>query len=221
MSHYLVYCRPLPCFPSDLEPEFLYLSPMRNLISFMHMSLDGFVAGPNGEMNWIQFDQELFDHVGRRLIDADSAMYGRITWQMMENYWPDAGQKPNATPHDIEHSRWYNRIHKVVLSRTMKDKVWPQTTFVGDDIAQQIRSIKQQAGLDIMLFGSPSATHALMDLDLVDGFWLFVNPVILGRGISLFAPVKDQIRLKLLPATRRFDCGVTELNYTVDRTTRS
>ncbi|MCO6486244.1 MAG: dihydrofolate reductase family protein [Saprospiraceae bacterium] len=192
---------------------------MRNLISFMHMSLDGYVAGPNGEMNWIQFDQELFDHVGRRLSDGDSAMYGRITWQMMENYWPDAAKKPNATQHDIEHSQWYNRIRKLVLSRTMKDAEWPHTTFLGDDIARQIRSIKQQAGPDIMLFGSPTATHALMDMDLVDGFWLFVNPVILGRGISLFSPVKDQIRLRLLPATRQFDCGVTELNYAVDRST--
>jgi len=68
-----------------------------------------------------------------------------------------------------------------------------------------------------LLFGSPTATHSLIQQNLIYGFWLFVNPIILGQGIPLFADIKDTIKLKLLPATRQFTCGVTELNYAVDR----
>lgn len=87
----------------------------------MHISLDGFVAGPNGEMNWITVDEEIFDHVGERISGTDTALYGRVTYQMMEAYWPNAGDKPNASKHDINHSKWYNRAHKIVLSKTMND----------------------------------------------------------------------------------------------------
>jgi len=190
---------------------------MRKIISFMHLSLDGFVAGPKGEMDWIKIDGELFDYVGRRISEGDAAMYGRVTYQMMENYWPEAGKKPTATKHDVEHSKWYNTVRKIVLSKTLKEEGLTNTKIIGSGLPEKIKEIKQQAGKEILLFGSPSATHSLQQLDLIDGYWLFVNPVILGQGIPLFANIKDKIKLKLLPTTRQFNCGVTELNYTVDR----
>jgi len=176
------------------------------------MSLDGFVAGPNGEMNWIKVDQEIFDHVGKRISQGDTALYGRVTYQMMEAYWPTAGEKPNASKHDIEHSKWYKNVHKVVLSRTMKGADLANTTIVSDNLSDKINEIRHGTGEDILLFGSPTATHSLMQQDLIDGYWLFVNPIILGQGIPLFADVKDKIKLTLLN-TRQFNCGVTELNY--------
>ncbi len=190
---------------------------MRKIISFMHISLDGFVAGPNGELDWVKVDQDIFDHVGNRISEGDTALYGRVTFQMMENYWPTAGSKPTASRHDIEHAKWYNKVHKIVLSRSMKDAVLTHTTFISDHIPDQLNEIKKQAGKEILLFGSPTATHSLMQLNLIDGFWLFVNPIILGHGIPLFKDIHEKIKLKLLPATRQFTCGVTELNYTVDR----
>ena len=134
----------------------------------------------------------------------------------MESYWPTAGDKPNASKHDIEHSQWYSKVHKVVLSKTMKDADLTSTTIISDNLSDRINEIKQQEGKEILLFGSPTATHALMQLNLIDGYWLFVNPIILGRGIPLFVDIKDKIKLNLL-TTRQFTCGVTELNYTVDR----
>ena len=134
----------------------------------------------------------------------------------MENYWPTAGDQPTATKHDIEHSKWYNKVHKVVLSKTMKDVDLTNTTIISDKLSDRINEIKQQAGKDIRLFGSPTATHSLIQLNLIDGYWLFVNPIILGQGIPLFAGIRDKIKLKLL-TTRQFTCGVTELNYIVDR----
>ena len=202
---------------------------MKKIISFMHISLDGFVAGPKGEMDWIKVDEEIFDYVGKRISEGDIALYGRVTYQMMENYWPTAGDKPKASRHDIEHSQWYNKVHKIVLSKTMKDAGLPalptgqagltNPTIISDNLSDRINEIKQShngGSKDILLFGSPTATHSLIQLNLIDGYWLFVNPVILGRGIPLFVDIKDKIKLNLL-TTRQFTCGVTELNYTVNR----
>ncbi len=192
---------------------------MRKIISFMHISLDGFVAGPNGEMGWIKVDEEIFDFVGKRISEGDTALYGRVTYQMMENYWPTAGDKPTASRHDIEHSKWYKKVHKVVLSKTLKDAELTNTQIISDNLSDRINEIKQSpnnGSKDILLFGSPTATHSLIQLNLIDGYWLFVNPIILGQGIPLFVNIKDRTKLKLL-STRPFTCGVTELNYVVDR----
>ncbi|MBX7043441.1 MAG: dihydrofolate reductase family protein [Ignavibacteria bacterium] len=188
---------------------------MRKIISFMHMSLDGFVSGPNGELNWAKVDEELFDHIGNRIKNGDTALYGRITYEMMESYWPSAGEKPNAGRHDIEHSKWYSKVHKVVLSRSLRGADLPNTTIISEGIARKINEIKNQQGEEILLFGSPAATHSLIAEDLIDGFWLFVNPIILGQGIPLFNGIKNKMNLRLLPATRQFSNGVTELNYEV------
>jgi len=189
---------------------------MRKIISFMHISLDGFVAGPNGEMNWIKVDEEIFDHVGKRIGESDTALYGRVTYQMMEGYWPTAGDKPNASKHDIEHSAWYKTAHKIVLSKTLNGTGLTNTQIISDNLADTINEIKQQDGPDILLFGSPTATHSLIRLGLIDGYWLFVNPIILGQGIPLFVDTKEKIKLNLL-STQQFTNGVTALDYIVDK----
>ena len=191
---------------------------MRKIISFMHISLDGFVAGPNGELDWAKVDEEIFDHVGKRISEGDTALYGRVTYQLMESYWPTAADKPTASKHDIEHSKWYSKVHKVVLSKTMNPDSYRETNtrIISDNLSDRLNEIKQQGDKEILLFGSPTATHSLIQLNLIDGYWLFVNPIILGQGIPLFADIKDKIKLKLL-TTRQFTSGVTELNYTVDR----
>src|SRR4029077_3754039 len=127
---------------------------MRKLVLFMHTSLDGFVAGPKGEMDWIKIDDEMFDYVGKRTNEADSALYGRVTYQMMEGYWPTAGDQPNATKHDIEHSRWYNNVTKIVISRTMQGKKLANTKIVSGDISNEITKLKQGPGKEILIFGS-------------------------------------------------------------------
>lgn len=189
---------------------------MRKIISFMHISLDGFVAGLNGEMDWIKVDEDIFDYGSKRINEGDTALYGRVTFQMMENYWPTAADKPDATKHDIEHSKWYSKVHKIVLSKTLKEAGLTNTKIISENLSDRINEIKQQAGNEILLFGSPSATHSLIQQNLIDGFWLFVNPIILGQGIPLFKNIKDKIKLKLL-TTRQFASGVTELNYIIDK----
>jgi dihydrofolate reductase len=182
----------------------------------MHISLDGFVAGPNGEMDWIKVDDEIFDHVGKRINKGDTALYGRVTYELMESYWPTAADNPKASKHDIEHASWYKQVRKLVLSTTLKEAGLANTKIISGNLSEKINEIKKGEGEDILLFGSPTATHALMQLGLIDGYWLFVNPVIIGKGKPLFVDVKEKIKLKLL-GTKQFTSGVTELNYVVDK----
>jgi dihydrofolate reductase len=191
---------------------------MRKLISFVHISLDGFVAGPNGEMNWIKVNEEIFDYIGRRIKESDTALYGRVTYQMMDSYWPTAGDEPGASKHDIEHSSWYKQVYKVVLSKSLKDANLTNTKIISGNLSKEINEIKSRSGdsKEILLFGSPTATHSLIEQNLVDGYWLFVNPVILGQGIPLFKNVQDKTKLKLLN-THQFECGVTELSYIIEK----
>ncbi len=164
----------------------------------MHTSLDGFVAGPKGEMDWINVDQEMFDLAGQRTNESDTALYGRVTYQMMEAYWPTAGEKPAATKHDIEHSTWYNKVTKVVVSGTMKYVDLPRTKIISENIPEEVKKLKQAPGQDILIFGSPSLAHLLISANLIDEYWLFVNPVILAEGIPLFKDAKQKINLKLV-----------------------
>lgn len=185
---------------------------MRKTILLMHVSLDGFVGGPNGEMDWIHVDDELFDFVGTMTGHADTALYGRVTYQMMESYWPTAGDQPNASKHDIEHSQWYNSVTKVVISRTMKESEAANTQFIGDDIATQIQQIKQKPGKNILMIGSPSASHYMTQHQLIDEYWLFVYPVLIGEGIPLFKNISERMNLNLI-ASKVYPSGVIGLHY--------
>ncbi len=178
----------------------------------MHTSLDGFVAGPAGEMNWIKFNDELFDFVGTMTDEADTALYGRVTYEMMQQYWPNAGKQPNASKHDIEHSNWYNKVSKVVLSSTMSEKNLVNTTIIKDRLSENINKIKNQQGKNIIIFGSPGASNSLLGQNLVDEFWLFVNPILLGKGIPLFNNVNEITKLKLIES-KTFSCGVIALHF--------
>jgi dihydrofolate reductase len=188
---------------------------MRKIVLSMHVSLDGFVAGLKGEMDWIKLDDEMFDLVGGFTNEADTALYGRVTWEMMDGYWPTAADKPNASKHDIEHSQWYNKVDKLVLTKTMRGKKADKVKFISDNIFSEINSFKQAPGKNVMIFGSPTAAHSLMEYNLIDEYWVFVNPILLGQGIPLFANIKTSIDLKPLE-TKVFHCGVTALHYAVE-----
>jgi dihydrofolate reductase len=178
----------------------------------MHVSLDGFVTDPNGGMRWVHVDDEIFEYAGRRTSEADTALYGRVTWQMMDAYWPTAPDQPNASKHDIEHGTWYNNVEKVVLSRSMQGQKLPKTTIISDNLEKEVNKIKQREGGEIIIFGSPSAAHSLMQYGLIDEFWLFINPIVVGGGIPLFKDVKESFKLKLVASTA-FTSGVVCMHY--------
>lgn len=191
---------------------------MGKIVLFMHTSLDGFAAGVNGEMDWIHVDDEIFDFGAERITRTNTALYGRVTFEMMEGYWPTAAEQPGASKHDKEHSAWYKAARKVVLSNTPAQAAHANTTVIGkEDYPAAIKKIKEETEGEILLFGSPSTAHALLAENLIDECWLFVNPVLLGEGIPVFKGIKEKQLLKLVK-THVFSSGVVCLQHQVMRT---
>ncbi|HEX4417615.1 MAG TPA: dihydrofolate reductase family protein [Kofleriaceae bacterium] len=189
---------------------------MRNIISLAHISLDGFLAGPDGDMDFIVFDDELADHIYPLIDTVDTAVYGRVTYQMMEGYWPTAGDASDAGAHTKSHARWYNGVKKIVASRTLPASKDPKVQVVGEDIVGALRAEKQKAGGDIMIFGSPSLTRTLAAAELVDEWRITVQPVILGDGRSLF-PKREQRAQLELRSSKTFRTGIIAAHYGTKR----
>jgi len=186
-------------------------SKMRNLVAFMHVSLDGFVANPRGEMNWITIDDEIFKDAIMLADNADTALFGRVTYQMMESYWPTVLANDSSTELERQHAQWMEDTNKIVFSETLDKVAWNNTRLINKNIPQEIINLKQLPGKNIMIFGSPRLTHSFMQWDLVDEYRINVNPVILGAGIPLF-DIHNRINLELI-ATKNFKSGVVGLHY--------
>jgi dihydrofolate reductase len=187
-------------------------APMRNVISLMHVSLDGFVAGPNGEMDWIAIDEEMYSDVADLVSTVDTALYGRVTYHGMESYWPTVPANPASTKEERRHAHWVENVQKIVFSTTLESVGWNNTRLVKANVAEEIARLKQQPGKNLMIFGSPTLTHTFIQLGLIDEYRITVNPVVLGSGIPLFKDVREQIALKLL-ASKTFRSGVVGLHY--------
>lgn len=185
---------------------------MRKIKLLMHVSLDGFVAGPNGEMDWIRVDEDMFDYVESLTDSADVNLFGRTTYQMMEGYWPTAGEQPGASKHDIEHSRWYNNVKKIVFSYTLSAADAKDAAVVNGDVAATLDDLKQQPGKNMVVIGSAGLVWSLSQLNLIDEYWLNLNPVVLGSGKPLFNGMDKPLDLKLL-ASRVFSSGVIAVQY--------
>jgi dihydrofolate reductase len=189
---------------------------MRNIISLAHISLDGFMADPAGRFDFVVFNDELADHTYPLFPSVDLAVYGRITYQMMESYWPTAGDAPGASAHAKNHARWYNGVKKIVASRTLAAPKNPNVRVVGDDIVGALRAEKQKPGGEIMIFASPTLTHALAAADLVDEWRLSLHPVIVGGGLPLFGKREERTRLELR-SSKTFRSGAMALHYVTKR----
>ena len=185
---------------------------MRKVIWLMHVSLDGFVAGTNGEINWIYLDDEMFDDVQELVNTADTALFGRVTYELMEGYWPTAAEKSTATKHDLEHAAWVNSAQKIVFSKTLKNVGWHNTKIVKDNIAEEITRMKKKSGKNLILFASPTLASTFLNHDLIDEYWFNINPIVLGSGKPLFNGIINIHKLKLLK-TKMYKNGVVLLHY--------
>lgn len=189
---------------------------MRKLIAIVQTSFDGFVAGPNGEFNNFIGDEENLAFVCSLIESADAALFGRKSWQLLESNWPQAADKPGATQYEVKYSNWYNSVPKYVLSKTIQTSNDDNSIVIRDNVAEKIKSIKQQDGKSIFLFGSPSALHFLLQENLLDGFWLIMHPVIFGKGIPMFTDIDKVIKLNLA-SSKHLASGTFCLNYEVER----
>lgn len=183
----------------------------------MHISLDGYVAGSSGELNWVQFNDEIFDHVTQRIKKTNSALYGRVTYEMMQDYWPNVLNKPDATQMERKHAKWYINADKFVISKSLQNAKFENTKIISNNFLDNILALKNTTPDEILLFGSPSATQLLLKENLIDEFWLFLNPVVLGSGIQLFKNQDFRSVLELGQPPKSFNNGVVELRYKLNR----
>jgi dihydrofolate reductase len=192
---------------------------MRKIISLIHLSLDGFAAGPNDELDWISYDNELEQDAHSLHDMTDAVIWGRRTYEGMASYWLTVPGNPASTPSELEHARFLENATKIVVSRTLERIEWnnaPNTVLIKDNIAEEINKIKQQPGKDIWFLGSTTLAQTFIQLDLIDEYRININPTVLGQGKPLFANVTRQFPLKLLGA-KTFKSGVVALRYEPDR----
>jgi dihydrofolate reductase len=186
-------------------------SKMRNLVAFMHVSLDGFVASPRGEMDWITIDDEIFRDAVMLAENADTALFGRVTYQMMESYWPTVLSNDSSNDLELQHAKWMEDTNKIVFSKKLEKVEWNNTKLIKENIPLEIIKLKREPGKSLMIFGSPRLTHSFMEWNLVDEYRLNINPVILGAGMPLFN-LHNRINLELIEL-KKFKSGVVGLHY--------
>ncbi|MEH7351929.1 dihydrofolate reductase family protein [Gottfriedia acidiceleris] len=189
---------------------------MRKVILFLHSSLDGFVEGPNGAMDigWVSYNEELEKHAREILSTVDTVLWGRGTYQMMENYWTSVPSNPEASEYEIEHAKWIEETSKVVFSTTLEKAEWNNSRLIKESIEEEIKNIKKQPGKDIIILGSPRFGHYLMELDLIDVIKITISPVIIGSGLPLFKGSENKRNLSLVE-NKTFNSGVIGLTYNI------
>jgi dihydrofolate reductase len=179
---------------------------MRKIVAAINMTLDGFC-----DHTAMIADEEIHQHYDDLLSNADTLIYGRITYQLMESYWPSVVKDPTGNKPMDEFAVLIDNISKIVFSRTLKNVDWKNTKLKKEVIKEEVLELKQQAGKNILV-GSPSLIVALTQLDLIDEYQLGVQPTVVGSGLPLFRNVKDRVDLKLLK-TKTFGCGAVTLYY--------
>ncbi|MCC8425379.1 dihydrofolate reductase family protein [Mucilaginibacter sp. UR6-11] len=177
----------------------------------MNISLDGFMAGPDGGLDWHL--QNWTNDMGRLLSEqlsrADTILLGRNTYSAMAGYWPAVGNTLSLSRDDLAFADMMNSYAKVVCSTTLKNLYWQNSLLISRDIRREIIKLKQQAGKDIIIYGSRKLVQSLIKLNLVDEYRLWLYPVSLGRGIALF---NKRQNLTLLCA-QTLSSGVILLSY--------
>lgn len=185
---------------------------MGKLILIVHISIDGFVADENGTFNNFNPSPENLDFVCSLTDEADTALAGRVSYQMLETFWPAAKDKPDATPSEIRYSNWYNSARKVVLSNTLSGANLHNTHIISKNIPDEIRNIKEQGSKNILMFGSPTAFQTLYRYDLIDEYRVILYPAVFGKGIPLFSG-NEHLKQLQLADTRQLSNGEIVLNY--------
>jgi dihydrofolate reductase len=185
---------------------------MRKLILIVHTSLDGFVAGTHGELDGFDPGEENLAFVCQITETADTALFGRVSFQLLDGDWPTVKDRLNASGSEVAYSNWYNAAHKIVVSKSLQGTKLRNTTILSENIPEEINRLKEQPGNDILIFGSPTVTQTLIQDDLIDEYWIFINPVMFGKGIPLFAELKERRKLDL-KEMRQFPNGEIALHY--------
>jgi len=183
---------------------------MRKVVMLNRISIDGFFAGPNGEIEWFIHDPEV-DKAAHEMMHPDTLLMGRVTYEMFFAYWPMVGRDPNAPAEARMIASELDEMTKLVFSKTLPETTWVNSKLVKGDVTGEVSKLKQGSGPDITIFGSGTIVQQLASEGLIDEFLLIVTPVVLGTGKPLYKDVKN-FNLRLLE-TRHFGSGNVLLHY--------
>lgn len=190
---------------------------MRKVIMFNRISIDGYFAGQNGEIDWFipdpELDKALHEMGQPSTVAPDTVLLGRVTYQLFESHWPKVAKDPDAPKEARIIADELNQMTKVVFSNTLKEVSWENTKLVKGDVAKEVGRLKQEKGSDILIFGSGTIVQQLTASGLIDEYLFAVTPVILGAGKSLFKGVK-KLDIEFLDA-RDFKSGNVLLHYKI------
>jgi dihydrofolate reductase len=181
---------------------------MRKLGVFNLVTLDGYFSGQGGDISWHRVDPELHEYAEKNATSGNTLLFGRVTYELMAGYWPS----PEALKDDPVIAKGMNSSSKIVFSRTLKKAAWANTRLVKNDMLEEVRKLKQQSGSDLTILGSGSIVAQLAQAGLIDEYQILLNPVVLGKGTTLFEGVESKLTLKLT-RTRTFGNGNILLCY--------
>ena len=182
----------------------------------MNMTLDGFIAGSNCELDWHfqLWNEEMLHSLADQLSNADTILLGRITYTAMAQYWASSVTDPFFPREDIAFADMMNSYPKIVFSKTLKKAEWNNSKLIDGNIEYEVAQLKHQQGKNMITYGSSKLVSTLTDMRLVDEYQVWIHPVVLGRGKTLFGELGEKLNMKLLK-TETFRSGVVLLKYGV------
>ena len=180
------------------------------------MSVDSCIAGPNGEMDWIVglLDDELKKYAYRLTEPVDTILLGRKMTDVFISYWSNVVNKPDDPWYEF--AKKMIETPKVVFTKTLNKSRWINTDIARGDLIEEVSKIKSQNGRDIIVYGGASFDSCLIKEKLIDEFYLFINPVAIGNGMTIFKDL-NEIQKYTLIESKAFECGIVLLRYEAKR----
>lgn len=187
---------------------------MRKLKLQVQISVDGYVGGPNGEMDWLvrDWDAELIQYVTALTESFDCIVLGRKLAEGFIPHWAGVAADVNHPEHAA--GQKFTQTPKVVFTKSLERSAWNNTVLAKGDLVTEIMALKQQPGQDLIAYGGATFVSALIKHGLIDEFHLFVNPTAIGSGLAIFKELNGKQNLNLVKATA-FECGIVVLNYSL------
>ena len=185
---------------------------MGKVMLAMYVTLDGFISGPNGELDWLPESEDTSRDNIEILSNAKGILLGRETYSVFEAYWPAAVTSPSTYPADIPLAHLLNDLTKYVFSSTLSAVSWKNTNLVKDRAEDVVPKLKRESGGDLVIFGGAALAQSLMRVGLIDEYRLSVAPLALGKGKPLFQGIDHRSNFKLVE-TKTMDPGFVGLRY--------
>ena len=180
------------------------------------MTIDGFITGQNGEMDWMKFpwSEDIIDYVRELTEPVDTILLGRKLAEGFIPHWRNVVSNPEDP--EYEGGLKYTTTPKIVFSKTLDKSIWDNTIIENGELIEEVTKLKNQTGNDIIVYGGGTFVSALIKNKLIDEFHLFLNPSVIGQGMSIFKDIENMQNLTLIKATN-FDCGIVVLTYKLDK----